>query len=97
MMLCAACGKNEGQVGEKPPRPTRDNPLSGLWTLLAPLTFQYGLGTVEPAGGRDLWLSSWARGTAMTWSDIASGLLLLIFGWRSLRPNRPVSLWSAAR
>jgi uncharacterized membrane protein len=29
----------------------------------------------------------------MTASDLCSGLLLLIFGWRALKPNRPVSLW----
>ncbi|GAB3519546.1 hypothetical protein GCM10027402_06390 [Arthrobacter monumenti] len=31
----------------------------------------------------------------MTWSDVVSGLLLVAFGWGSLRPDRPISLWAA--
>jgi uncharacterized membrane protein len=29
----------------------------------------------------------------MTFSDLVCGVLLLAFGWRSLTPNRPISLW----
>jgi hypothetical protein len=34
---------------------------------------------VQPSAGREVWLSLTARITAMTWSDILSGVLL-IFG-----------------
>lgn len=67
--------------------------MLGVWLVLNPLTFGYSQGTVEPSGGRDVWLSLEQRSTAMMWSDLLSGLLLIIFGWRSLRPNRPISLW----
>lgn len=67
--------------------------LLGCWTLLSPLTFGYGVATVDPSGGRNLWLSLDARISAMIWSDLLSGLGLLFFGWRSLRPDRPISLW----
>src|SRR5690606_6828418 len=66
----------------------------GAWLLLNPLTFSYSVGTTAPSGGRDVWLTLSQRATAMTWSDIISGLLLIVFGWRSLRPNRPISLWA---
>lgn len=68
--------------------------LLGCWMLLSPLTFSYGSGIVQPAGGRELWLTDQARVIAMTWSDLVSGALLVIFGWRGLTPNRPVSLWA---
>jgi hypothetical protein len=45
------------------------------------------------SGGRDVWLSLATRIALMTWSDLLSGLLLIIFGWRALTPNRPISLW----
>ncbi|EMR03339.1 vitamin K epoxide reductase family protein [Cesiribacter andamanensis] len=61
--------------------------------LLSPLTFSYAKGTVDPSGGRDLWLSLEQRIQFMKWSDILSGLGLIFFGWRSLTPNRPISLW----
>lgn len=67
--------------------------ILGFWMVLSPLTFSYGKATVEPAGGRDVWLSLADRVLAMEWSDIISGLLLIFFGWRSLTPNRPVSMW----
>lgn len=67
--------------------------MLGLWMLLNPLTFGYGQGTVDPSGGRDVWLSLDGRVAAMTASDLISGLLLVLFGWRALRPGRPVSLW----
>ncbi|MBE0599611.1 MAG: vitamin K epoxide reductase family protein [Desulfuromonadales bacterium] len=50
---------------------------------------------VTPAGGRELWLSDAARVAAMTWSDLISGLLLIVLGWRALTPGRPLALWLA--
>ena len=67
--------------------------LLGFWMIASPLTFDYGMNVVEPAGGRPVWLSLGDRISAMYWSDIISGLLLVIFGWRSLKPNRPYSVW----
>lgn len=67
--------------------------LLGLWMIVFPLTFSYSTGVVEPSGGRDVWLSLDQRITFLKWSDIISGIVLLVFGWRSLKPNRPVSLW----
>ncbi|GAA0553065.1 hypothetical protein GCM10009415_38770 [Chitinophaga japonensis] len=67
--------------------------MLGVWLILSPLTFSYGKGLTDPAGGRSLWLPLAARIQAMQWSDILSGVALIFFGWRSLTPNRPVSLW----
>lgn len=67
--------------------------LLGCWTLLSPFTFSYHLGLVEPSGGRDVWLSLSQRINVSKWSDIISGIVLIIFGWRSLTPDRPVSRW----
>jgi uncharacterized membrane protein len=67
--------------------------LLGFWMVFSPLTFDYGIGTVEPSGGRSVWLSMEQRIQFMKWSDIISGALLIFFGWRGLTPNRPVSLW----
>ncbi len=67
--------------------------ILGIWLVLSPLTFSYGKSVVMPSGGRSLWISTQGRILAMTWSDIISGILLIFFGWRSLTPNRPVSLW----
>lgn len=73
--------------------------LLGLWTALAPFTFGYldASQWVAPSGGRGVWfgdeLHTALRARLMVWSDVLSGLLLLIFGARALKPNRPVSLW----
>lgn len=69
--------------------------ILGVWLVFSPVTFSYGKDIVQPSGGRSIWLSDAARVAAMTWSDIISGLLLMFFGWRSLRPNRPISMWAA--
>jgi hypothetical protein len=69
--------------------------ILGVWLLMSPLTFSYGIGTVASSGGRDVWLILSQRISFMKWSDILSGLALIFFGWRSLTPNRPVSLWIA--
>lgn len=67
--------------------------ILGIWMVISPLTFSYGKATVDPSGGREVWLSLADRIAAMKWSDITSGVLLIAFGWRSLTVNRPVSLW----
>ncbi|HSH26679.1 MAG TPA: vitamin K epoxide reductase family protein, partial [Wenzhouxiangella sp.] len=73
--------------------------LLGVWTVLAPFTFGYLDATqwVDPSGGRGVWFSDQThtelRARLMTWSDLISGVLLIIFGWRALKPNRPFSLW----
>ncbi|MBK6264058.1 vitamin K epoxide reductase family protein [Marivirga sp. S37H4] len=67
--------------------------LLGFWMVFTPLSFDYAKNAVEPSGGRDVWLSMSERIAAMKWSDIISGLLLIFFGWRSLTPNRPYSMW----
>jgi hypothetical protein len=67
--------------------------ILGFWMVLSPLTFSYAQATAEPSGGREVWLTLSERITFMKWSDIISGLLLIFFGWRTLSPNRPLSLW----
>lgn len=73
--------------------------LLGVWMILAPFTFGYWNETlwVEPGGGRGVWfgqeLHTRLRVLLITWSDVLSGVLLVVFGWRSLKPDRPVSLW----
>lgn len=69
--------------------------LLGFWMAISPFTFSYGTGVVSPPGGRELWLSDAARVSAMSWSDFASGVLLVVLGWRALTPGRPLSLWLA--
>jgi uncharacterized membrane protein len=67
--------------------------LLGAWMLAAPFTFGYNTSPAQLPGGREVWLSLDHRILAMQWSDVISGLLLVIFGWRSLTPDRPYSLW----
>lgn len=69
--------------------------ILGVWVLLAPFTFDYGRNPAVPSGGREVWLSLADRIAFMRWSDIISGALLIIFGWRSLTVNRPISVWIA--
>ncbi len=75
-------------------------PLLGLWMLCAPLSLGYLNEAlwVSPSGGRGVWFSEQThdvlRAWLMTGSDTISGLLLLVVGWRTLKPNRPVSLWT---
>ena len=68
--------------------------LCGIWMVAFPFTFEYSLRPMTPGGGREVWISMSDRITAMQWSDIISGILLIFFGWRSLTPNRPYSLWT---
>ncbi|QKZ11315.1 vitamin K epoxide reductase family protein [Spirosoma sp. KUDC1026] len=67
--------------------------MLGVWVLVSPFTFDYAKNPVMPSGGRPVWLSLPDRIEALRWSDIISGVLLIVFGYRSLRPNRPVSVW----
>jgi len=67
--------------------------LLGAWMILSPFTFGYSSGVVAPSGGREVWLSLSHRISVLKWSDIISGILLVLFGFRSLSPNRPVSIW----
>ena len=69
--------------------------LLGLWLILAPLTFDYLQNAAVPSGGRAVWLSLDARAAAMFWSDLLSGGLLVVLGWRLLTPGRPVTQWLA--
>lgn len=68
--------------------------LLGAWTAVAPLSFGYAVGTVAPAGGREVWLDLPTRIAAMSISDLVAGLLLIAFGWRALTPGRPLSVWA---
>jgi hypothetical protein len=74
--------------------------LLGVWMVAAPFALGYLNESlwVRPSGGRGVWfgdaLRTELRANLMLWSDVISGLLLVIFGWRSLRPNHPISLWT---
>ena len=78
-------------------------PLLGIWLVCSPFSFGYLNESLwmDPSGGRGPWfapepteqLRHW-RAWLMTASDVISGCLLIIFGWRSLTPNRPISLWT---
>lgn len=76
--------------------------LLGVWLTVAPLTFGYldRAAWVAPSGGRGPWFAATAshasvRAWLTTWSDIASGLALVLLAWRSLKPDRPVARWAA--
>ncbi len=76
--------------------------LLGAWMLVAPFSFGYlneDLWAV-PSGERGVWFADSQtydsqRATLMTWSDVASGLALVVLGWRALKADRPVSVWAA--
>lgn len=67
--------------------------IIGIWLVMAPLTFGYASGIAVPPGGRELWLTNTQRIVYTKWNDIICGILLIIFGFRSLLPSRPISLW----
>jgi hypothetical protein len=69
--------------------------ILGAWVAVAPFSFGYGNATVTPSGGREVWLGLSERVAAMRWSDVASGLGLMVLAWRSLTPNRPIAMWAA--
>lgn len=72
--------------------------LLGVWVLLAPFTLGYLNESLwaRPSGGRGVWFADSEtydslRAWLMTWSDVLSGSLLVVFGWWALKPDRPVS------
>ncbi len=70
--------------------------LLGLWVLLAPLTFEYSSADAMPSGGREVWLGSLEMRRAVTkWNDIVCGALLVLLGWRSLKPGAAIARWAA--
>jgi hypothetical protein len=76
--------------------------LLGGWLLLAPFSFGYleEKTWVVPSGGRGAWFADEVahlslRADLMVWSDVVSGALLVVLGWRALTPDRPVSRWAA--
>jgi len=74
--------------------------LLGVWLMLAPVTLGYLNPAlwVDPSGGRGVWFSDQThtalRAWLMAWSDLISGAVLTVFAWRSLKPDRPKSLWA---
>ena len=76
--------------------------LLGAWLVAAPFSFGYlneDLWTF-PSGGRGAWFADSQtydslRAALMTWSDVLSGIALVVLGWRALRADRPVTLWAA--
>lgn len=70
--------------------------LLGIWLMLAPATFDYFRSPAVPAGHRSLWLDAGTRSLVLVINDLLCGVLLVLFGYRSLTVNRPVSLWIAA-
>ena len=72
-----------------------------IWTILAPFSFGYLNESlwVDPSGGRGVWFSDEThtalRAWLMTWSDVVSGLLLVILGWPKIQPIRTLRLWMA--
>lgn len=74
--------------------------LLGVWLISSPFTFGYNnVATAESEVARvtaERGLPSLAgRGLAMTWSDIISGVLLVVLGWLSLHPRRLWAPWAA--
>lgn len=67
--------------------------MLGFWLIMTPLTFNYDIGVVSPSGGREVWLDLPTRIACMKNSDMISGFLLTLLGFRSLKANHPVSLW----
>lgn len=77
--------------------------LLGSGVLLAPFTLGYLNESLwaQPSGGRGAWFAETEthdslRAWMMTWSDVISGALLVVLGWRALKPDRPASRWAVA-
>lgn len=68
--------------------------ILGIWMVFSPLSFDYAKSNANPAGDREIWLSLNNRILACQLSDLIGGCLLTILGSRSLRSNRPFSLWA---
>jgi len=76
--------------------------LLGAWLVIAPFSFGYLNEDlwVAPSGGRGAWFADSQtydslRAALMTWSDVLSGVALVVLGWRALKVDRPVTLWAA--
>lgn len=75
--------------------------LLGVWQLFAPLTLGYDNQELwaTPSGGRGVWFSDELmaplRASLMTWSALATGVLLIVLGWRALKVDRPIAWWGA--
>ncbi|HEY8970689.1 MAG TPA: vitamin K epoxide reductase family protein [Puia sp.] len=67
--------------------------ILGCWLVLMPATFSYEKGLTGINESRQLWLDLPQRVAACKWSDRISGVLLILFGSRSIKPDRPLSLW----
>ena len=69
--------------------------LLGFWMIASPFTFGYGNSPTSPAATDASPLSMSVRINGTIWSDVVSGVLLVLLGWRCLTPGRPVTLWTA--
>lgn len=75
--------------------------LLGFWQLAAPVTLGYDNEQLwaTPSGGRGVWFSDELmtplRASLMSWSDVATGVLLIALGWRALKVDRPIAWWGA--
>jgi len=69
--------------------------LLGAWTIVAPFTLGYADNPVSPAAEGASPLSLNWRINGMIWSDLISGFLLVVLGWRALKPGRPITVWAA--
>lgn len=74
--------------------------LLGVWLISSPFTFGYG--NAEMAGSRVAQITlernlpaMAVRSATMTWSDIASGMLLVVLGLLSLNTRRLWAPWAA--
>lgn len=70
----------------------------GAWLMTSPFTFGYqnmeevGQGVLRMTAARDLPAVAF-RAAAMTWSDVLSGLLLMVLGALVLRPSVRTDFW----
>lgn len=69
--------------------------LLGVWTMVAPFSFGYASNPISPAAVDASPLPMNWRINGMILSDVISGLLLVILGWRALTPGRAITIWAA--
>lgn len=69
--------------------------LLGAWTMVAPFSFGYASNALSPPAADASPLPMSWRVNGMIWSDLISGLLLVLLAWRALTPGRPVTVWAA--
>lgn len=67
--------------------------IAGIWMVITPLSFDYNANPVSPSGGRQLWASAEVRAEILKWSDIISGLVVIIFSAISFDNKFKKSLW----